>query len=39
MENEKFQLFNTLQELQNLIKQEASLKKLCRLIIQFNIVI
>ena len=39
MENEKFQIFNKIQELQNLIKKEASLKKLCRLIIQFNIVI
>ena len=34
MENEKYQLFNSLQELQKLIKQEASLMKLCKIIIQ-----
>ena len=31
MENNNFELFNKIQELQGLIKKEASLKKLCKI--------
>ena len=37
MEEQKFDLFNKLKELQSLIKKEASLKQLCMYIVNYNI--
>lgn len=36
MDNKNSNLFNKLEDLQNLLKKEASMKELCKLIIKFN---